>query len=61
MGELVTEIEAARILGVQRQTLAIWRLHRENLPFIKVGRLVRYRLSDIESWVSSRTVAVGRG
>jgi len=26
-----------------------------NLPFIKVGKLVRYKLSDLEAYIESRT------
>ncbi len=58
MTELLTTEEAARILGVKPQSLAVWRLHGENLPFVKVGRLVRYRRSDIEKWLEAQTVTV---
>jgi len=61
MSELLTADETGRLLGVKPQSLAIWRMNGENLPFIKVGRLVRYRRSDIENWLTSRTVAVGEG
>jgi excisionase family DNA binding protein len=57
MGELLTTEETAAYLGVKPQSLAIWRLRGENLPFVKVGRLVRYRRSDVEKWIESRTVA----
>lgn len=61
MADLLTEKEAARILGVQPQSLAVWRLHGKNLPFVKIGRLVRYRRQDIEQWIAAQTVAVGEG
>jgi excisionase family DNA binding protein len=35
--------EAAEFLGVQEQTLAAWACnHRYGLPFIRVGRRIRY-------------------
>ena len=58
MAELITSEEAARILGVQPQSLAVWRLHGKNLPFVKVGRLVRYRRDELERWIERQTVAV---
>lgn len=61
MSELLTAEETARLLGVKPQSLAVWRLHGENLPFVKVGRLVRYRRSDIEAWLAAQTVAVREG
>ena len=55
--ELLTREEAAAYLGVKSRTLAVWATtHRYNLPFIKVGSRVRYRRSDLDAWVSSRTV-----
>jgi hypothetical protein len=53
----LNEDEAARHIGVRPQTLANWRCHRRyDLPFIRVGRLIRYRLSDLDRWLESRTV-----
>jgi hypothetical protein len=46
----------AETLGVKATTLAVWRsTGRYNLPYIKVGRLVRYRVSDIAEFLISRT------
>jgi excisionase family DNA binding protein len=51
----LTEIEAAEFLGVRRQTLAAWRcLGRHDLPFEKIGRLVRYRMADLEAFCAAR-------
>lgn len=53
---LLSEQEAANVLGVKPGTLSVWRsTGRYELPFIKVGRSVRYRASDLESWLSERT------
>jgi len=54
---LLDERMVARLLGVSRGTLQVWRsTKRVPLKFVKVGRLVRYRVSDIEDYVASRTV-----
>ena len=59
--KLLTEAEAADYLGVEPQTLCAWRCTRRyNLPFIKVGRLVRYRPEDVEAFLEERTVGAVR-
>ena len=59
--KLLTEAEAADYLSVEPQTLCAWRCTRRyNLPFIKVGRLVRYRPEDLEEFLESRTMGARR-
>jgi excisionase family DNA binding protein len=54
---LLKEKEAAKVLGVKAQTLAVWRcLARYHLPFVKIGRNVRYLESDLLVWMESRKV-----
>lgn len=44
--------EAASRLRVEPGTLASWRsTGRQELPFVKVGHLVRYRASDIDKFI----------
>ena len=53
---LVDEKEAAVIFGVSPGTLQVWRsTGRYAIPFLKVGRLVKYRRSALENWLESRT------
>ncbi|MBC8737567.1 helix-turn-helix domain-containing protein [Paraburkholderia sp. UCT31] len=57
MGELLDDVKTAVALGVSPNTLANWRAtKRYPLPYVKVGRLVRYRLSDIEAFIASNLV-----
>ena len=43
--QLLSRREAAAYLGIAENTLAIWKCHnRYGLPFVKLGRLVKYRL-----------------
>ena len=54
--ELLDEKEAAAHIEVKEGTLSVWRCTgRYNLPFIKIGRKVRYRRSDLDAWLVSRT------
>ena len=57
---LFTPSEAATYIGVTENTLSVWRcVGRYAIPFIKVGRLVRYRVSDLDAWLESRTLNNG--
>lgn len=52
---LMTPDEVAGFLGVSVETLNVWRCtKRYDLPYIKAGRLVRYRAEDVEAFVQSR-------
>ena len=58
--ELLDEKEAARFLDNSPGTLSVWRsTGRYNLPFIKIGRNVRYRRADLEAWLEKRTRETG--
>ena len=49
---LFTRREAAAYLGVAEQTLAVWKCTgRRSLPFVKIGRLVRYRKADLDAFI----------
>ena len=55
--ELFTSEQAANYLGVTVKTLAVWRcVGRYNIPFVKVGRLVKYRKSELDAFLACRTV-----
>lgn len=52
----VSAAQAASVLGVRENTLAVWRsTGRYNLPYSKIGRLVRYRVSDLAHHIAGRT------
>ena len=51
----INEKLASEVLGVKVSTLTNWRTTgRYNLPYIKVGRLVRYRVEDLAAWIAKR-------
>jgi Helix-turn-helix domain len=55
--ELLTPKQAAALLGVAVNTLAIWRCKkRYSLRYIKVGANVRYRRGEIDRFLDERTV-----
>jgi hypothetical protein len=51
----INEGQAATVLGVIPTTLGNWRCTgRYALPYIKTGRLVRYRVADLAAWIAKR-------
>jgi excisionase family DNA binding protein len=56
--ELLPEAAAAAYLGIKPGTLSVWRsTKRHVIPYLKIGRLVRYRAVDLDRWLQSRTVS----
>lgn len=57
LNELVNDVVAATYLKTTRQTLANWRsTKRHNLPYVKIGSLVRYKRQDLKQFVEEQTV-----
>lgn len=53
--KLLTPQQVAEQLGVTTHTLAVWRCtKRYPLPYVKSGRLVRYRPADVVAFIESR-------
>jgi len=48
--------EAARYIGFQPRTLYAWISQRKGPAFVKVGRLVKFDLHDLDSYLESRKV-----
>ena len=51
--KLLSEEEAAELLGIHPETLRRMAVRGE-VPALKVGRFWKYRASALDSWVSSR-------
>jgi len=55
--KLLTENQTADLMTIQPQTLSVWRTtKRYDLPYLKIGRAVRYRRSDVMAFIESRMV-----
>ncbi len=53
---LLTPRQAAGLLAVAPRSLESWRHRGQGPAFVRIGRLVRYRASDLERWIGERTV-----
>lgn len=51
MEHLLTPDEVAAILDVPAKTLAHWRTQRTGPLFVRLGVHVRYRHTDLETWI----------
>lgn len=46
--------EAAEYLGLSISTLNKWRCYGEGPVFVKMGRAIRYRISDLDTYIERR-------
>ena len=52
--DLLTRAQAADYLGIKPQTLACWACNqRYNLPFVRIGRLIKYRRHDLDQFIEA--------
>jgi len=49
---LLTVHEAARLLSVSPSTLYGW-VYQRRIPFVKVGRALRFDLADLDSFIEA--------
>jgi predicted DNA-binding transcriptional regulator AlpA len=54
---LLTQREAASFLQLSERTLERFRVAGLGPKFVRVGRSIRYRLTDIETFIASRVVS----
>ena len=54
---LLSTEEVAEQTGLSVETLAQWRSQKKGIPYVKISRnCVRYRQSDLDSWLAERIV-----
>ena len=61
MDRLFDERSAANVLSCSVALLRKWRLFREGPAYCKIGRLVRYRQEDLNTFLDSHRVETGGG
>ena len=60
LDRLLTVEELAEYLGVPVATIYAWRHRREGPPGFRVGKHLRYRSRDVETWIDHRLQDVSR-
>ena len=57
---LCTRRQAAEDLGIKENTLAVWATtKRYSLPYVKIGRLVKYKREDLERFILENRFSEG--
>ena len=56
MQPLLTQRQASEMLALSERTLERFRISGIGPKFVRMGKSIRYRLSDVEAWIASRTV-----
>ena len=58
--QLLTTEQAAELMLVAPGTLVVWRCTgRYSLPYVRVGRLIRYRAEDVAAFIENQRVSPG--
>jgi len=55
MEKLLTARQVSDLLEVKVDTVYDW-VHRKVIPYVKLGRLLRFKKTDVFHWVDSHTL-----
>lgn len=55
LSQNLTTAQTAEVLGIKKETLGQMRWRGTGPVFLKIGRCVRYRVSDLEDYMKGRT------
>jgi excisionase family DNA binding protein len=47
----LTSQDVAAMTGLSHETLAQWRSQRREIPYLKIGRVVRYDPGDVQAYL----------
>ena len=56
--KLLTPLEVAELTGLSTDTLAQWRSQRRGIPYLKIGRAVRYDPADVQAYLEGCRISV---
>jgi predicted DNA-binding transcriptional regulator AlpA len=59
--KVLNEEQSAKLLGCSVALMRKWRLFREGPSYVKIGRLVRYRQEDLNTFLDAHLVETGGG
>jgi predicted DNA-binding transcriptional regulator AlpA len=57
---LLPQREVADLTGMSTSWLEMCRHRKTGIPYIKLGRSVRYRAKDVMDWVEAHAVSMAR-
>lgn len=56
--ELLTSEDVATLTGLSEETLAQWRSQKRGIPYLKIGRVVRYDPAEVQAYLERCRVSV---
>ena len=56
--DLLTAERVSGLTGLSEQTLAQWRSKRRGIPYLKIGRAVRYDPAEVQAYLERCRVSV---
>ena len=56
--KLLTPPEVAELTRISPETLAQWRSQKRGIPYLKIGRTVRYDPADVQAYLEGCRVSV---
>lgn len=59
MDRLLTQQQVAEWTGMSSAWFEMSRFKRTGIPYVKCGRAVRYRTSDVQNWINDHYVSTG--
>lgn len=51
-------LDVEKEYSISKSTLAKWRMKNKNLPYSKVGKYIKYKRSDIETFLNNNIIEV---
>jgi hypothetical protein len=54
---LVDPVRVARLLGIEVETLGVWRRRGFGPPWYRIGKKVKYSLPDVQTWMAAQASA----
>jgi excisionase family DNA binding protein len=58
LADLLTPERVSALTGLSEETLAQWRSKRRGIPYLKIGRAVRYDPADVQAYLERCRVSV---
>ncbi len=58
LNDLLKPEEVANLTRLSQETLAQWRSQKRGIPYLKVGRAVRYDPADVQAYLEGCRVSV---
>jgi len=55
LDQLATTEDVAKLARVSKRTVQIW-VHERRIPHLKLGRLLRFRLGDVQKALNRHTI-----